>query len=504
MHNSEIRVGEFPHDPGRPGSLTWIVAMMVVAGGAAPVLLYWLLFGWIPTVTPDEAKRMLREPKSAAALVDVRDPALFAAGHIDGAVNWPLSDIVSANNTGDVPVSLANQTLLLVCDVGMASRLAAWRLGDSGLAKVFNVRGGNQEWMRSYAQEIGARFRPTPADFPELLRKTDPPHGELFDRWRIGADRVQEFPFRLSPLGEQVAAVLAYFFIKPVYMLLSLALAVLLWKRQEPDLTALRWSMLAFFLGEGACAVNYGLFRETSYLFEYLHSFGMLCAFGFFFYAFLEGIDRRILRISASDQRCAALGLCRRCMKNPSHSHREGPLRAEINRGDGTFGTGAKHTGVPCGLQRTFVFLTAGLIIVAMMVPTADWQDGSYNTYVFGQLYHYAHLRVFQQFENWYCPLAAVLCLATSLTILVWSGDVARAKIPFAAGVGALGFGMLRMILGSAYDQNRVWFLFWEEGTEMLFIAGIGVALWIFRQGLFPISATRESPHPSEVNPSPA
>jgi hypothetical protein len=58
------------------------------------------------------------------------------------------------------------------------------------------------------------------------------------------------------------------------------------------------------------------------------------------------------------------------------------------------------------------------------------------------------------------------------------------AKIAFAAGVGPLGFGMLRMVLGAAYDRNRVWYLFWEETTEFLFILGVCLVLVIFRHGL--------------------
>jgi phage-related protein len=58
------------------------------------------------------------------------------------------------------------------------------------------------------------------------------------------------------------------------------------------------------------------------------------------------------------------------------------------------------------------------------------------------------------------------------------------AKIALAGGVGALGFGMFRMILGGAYDQHRVWYLVWEEGMEFLFILGILGVLMIFRRGL--------------------
>ena len=40
---------------------------------------------------------------------------------------------------------------------------------------------------------------------------------------------------------------------------------------------------------------------------------------------------------------------------------------------------------------------------------------------------------------------------------------IVPAKIALAAGIGPLGFAMLRMVLGGVYDQNRVWYLFWEE-----------------------------------------
>jgi hypothetical protein len=43
---------------------------------------------------------------------------------------------------------------------------------------------------------------------------------------------------------------------------------------------------------------------------------------------------------------------------------------------------------------------------------------------------------------------------------------------------------MLRMVLGGAYDDNRVWYLFWEETTELLLLLGICFVLWTFRQGL--------------------
>jgi hypothetical protein len=125
-------------------------------------------------------------------------------------------------------------------------------------------------------------------------------------------------------------------------------------------------------------------------------------------------------------------------------------------------------------------------LVLAMMLPTADWQDTCYNTYVFGSVYNYAHLRVHQQFENWYCAAAAIAMFATTLAILTAKREnaIAAAKIGFASGVGPLAFGMFRMILGGAFDESRVWYLFWEETTELLLIVGVCWVLWVFHRSL--------------------
>ncbi len=447
----------------------WGVAALIVAGSLAPVVGYWLLFGRIPTVTPQEAKQRLRGNDEPVTLVDVRASEHFLAGHIDGAVNWPLDAIRAAQSPDDLPAPLQGKTLLLVCDVGMASRLATWHLGKNRIAPAMNVRGGIQEWIRSAANAQPRRQPKADGRILDWLHDTTEPQGGDFDRWRIGQDRVVEFPFRPSPVLEQAAAVIAYFFFKPIYMMLSVMIALVIRKSRSPDLVALRWGMIFFFLGEAACAVNYFGYRETSYLWEYLHGLGMLLAFGFVTYAILEGIDRRILMLSVSDHRCAALSLCGGCIKCGEPS---------------------------CGLKRVFFVLTPALLVLALMLPTADWQDNSYNTLVFGSVYNYAHLRVHQQFENWYCAAAAIAMFTASLAILAVKREnsIAAAKVAFAAGMGPLMFGMLRMILGGAYDQNRVWYLFWEETTELLFIFGVCLVLWIFRRTLFHHAAQAKAP----------
>ncbi len=252
---------------------------------------------------------------------------------------------------------------------------------------------------------------------------------------------------------------LAFFLLKPIYTIVSLGLVIVLWPNRSPDLAALRWAMVFFFIGESCCAVNFLAFEERSYWMEYLHGLGMALAFGFGSYALLDGLDRRLVMLSDPRRRCAALGLCGKCIK---------------------------HAEVPCGLRRVFCLVLPLAMLFSLLLPSASWHNTVYVTQVFGFPYVYGHLFVFQMFENWFCGGAAFLLFTIALAILLIRKQpgIETAKIFFAAGLGPLGFGGLRMLLGAAYDQNRVWFLFWEECTEFALIAAVCAILWIFHNRL--------------------
>ena len=155
-------------------SVFWPVVAMIIVGGVTPVVLYWLLFGRIGTVTPQQAKTLLRGADRSAVLVDVRPAATFATGHIDGAVNWPLDEIL-AEDAADLPAGLRDKTLLLVCDVGMDSAAAAAHLQAAGSGRTFRVRGGIQEWIRSTAEACAHPRRERRRGLPAATRRAGSP-----------------------------------------------------------------------------------------------------------------------------------------------------------------------------------------------------------------------------------------------------------------------------------------------------------------------------------------
>jgi hypothetical protein len=282
-------------------------------------------------------------------------------------------------------------------------------------------------------------------------------------------------PLPVCPLTllEQWLAVLTAFAIKPAYMGLSLALIVWLWRSTADDLTALRRGLIAFLAGESACALNYLVFDGRSDLWEFLHSYGMVVSFSFVAYAGLEGLDHRLIRFSAPKDRCAALSLCRACIK---------------------------HADVPCGLRRLFTFGIPSLIVVAFIPLTANLKEGGQLNPVLGSLVNYSPTLFSQWFEFRYCAALAIGLFSVSWLVLLKKRNdpVSASKVWLAAGLGPLGFGTTRLFLISTYSDQLMWSAAWEEVTELLFVAFVAVALWLFRHRLVhqPTAAATPTPPP--------
>jgi hypothetical protein len=106
---------------------------------------------------------------------------------------------------------------------------------------------------------------------------------------------------------------------------------------------------------------------------------------------------------------------------------------------------------------------------------------------IFDTRYTYDHPLVYQVYEIRGCPALALGLMAASWLALVFGRQdrVNSAKVLFSGGLGLLAFGAFRMMLLALYRENLVWFVFWEEATEMLGILGVAAVLWVFRKGLW-------------------
>ena len=88
-------------------------------------------------ISPQQAKAMM--DKGGVVVIDVREPDEFATGHVQGAINIPLSTLRSGHVLPQVPDK--NATLLLQCRSGVRAEKAAQILIDSGYQHVYNFLG---------------------------------------------------------------------------------------------------------------------------------------------------------------------------------------------------------------------------------------------------------------------------------------------------------------------------------------------------------------------------
>lgn len=92
----------------------------------------------------------LNEIESRNGLIlDVRESAEYAFGHIEGAKSIPLGELESRLEELD-----REQEIYVICRTGNRSDLAAQLLAKNGFTKVYNVLPGMNEWNGKIKKEI--------------------------------------------------------------------------------------------------------------------------------------------------------------------------------------------------------------------------------------------------------------------------------------------------------------------------------------------------------------
>lgn len=92
-------------------------------------------------VTVAEAVRMIN---NGATVVDVRDAAKFAAGHIVDAVNIPPAELAK----GEEGKIKKKRGVVVVCNAGNESLDCVRKLRAAGFDGAFSLGGGMDTWLR--------------------------------------------------------------------------------------------------------------------------------------------------------------------------------------------------------------------------------------------------------------------------------------------------------------------------------------------------------------------
>lgn len=92
-------------------------------------------------IGPNEVSLMIN--REDAFVLDVREPAEFAAAHIAGARNIPLSKLPE---NGPELEKYKGHPVVVCCAAGGRSATAGALLRKKGFEKVFNLSGGMEAW----------------------------------------------------------------------------------------------------------------------------------------------------------------------------------------------------------------------------------------------------------------------------------------------------------------------------------------------------------------------
>jgi rhodanese-related sulfurtransferase len=93
-------------------------------------------------ISVDEAQQMLQ--RDDVAIIDVREPHEFEAGHIPEAKLVPVASVFARR--GELP---SHQDIVFVCAAGQRSALACEMAAAAGLTRLFNLEGGTDSWAKA-------------------------------------------------------------------------------------------------------------------------------------------------------------------------------------------------------------------------------------------------------------------------------------------------------------------------------------------------------------------
>ena len=119
--------------------------LLIVVAFVSGAMLLWPLVrrgAGGPWATTAEATHLIN--REDASIVDVREPAEYASGHIIGAKNVPLARLEG----GELP-KRKDKPVIVYCDTGDRAGKAVAGLKKQGFERVVNLTGGLRAWQQA-------------------------------------------------------------------------------------------------------------------------------------------------------------------------------------------------------------------------------------------------------------------------------------------------------------------------------------------------------------------
>ncbi|MCP4671298.1 MAG: rhodanese-like domain-containing protein [Desulfobacula sp.] len=99
-------------------------------------------------LTPPQLETFLKNEESQSIVIDLREKKSFKKEHIPGAILYPFDNFLGNILMDGGYEDHKNQPIILVCDTGQKSRVAASVLIEEGFSKLISLKRGMRRWHR--------------------------------------------------------------------------------------------------------------------------------------------------------------------------------------------------------------------------------------------------------------------------------------------------------------------------------------------------------------------
>lgn len=93
-------------------------------------------------ISVEEAHQMMS--RDDVAVIDVREPHEYNAGHVPGAKLIPVNSVFARRE--ELP---KDKEIIFVCGIGQRSALACEMAAAAGLSGLYNLEGGTEGWIKA-------------------------------------------------------------------------------------------------------------------------------------------------------------------------------------------------------------------------------------------------------------------------------------------------------------------------------------------------------------------
>ncbi len=109
-------------------------------------------------LTPPQTSHLIFNNQDRIIIVDLRDVRAYGKKHIDGSLSKPIDDFLKEIYEGSFSAPSNNSKIVLVCDTGKLSKVAASIMIENGFTEVYSIKGGMRRWNRWVALSQKAIF----------------------------------------------------------------------------------------------------------------------------------------------------------------------------------------------------------------------------------------------------------------------------------------------------------------------------------------------------------